>query len=341
LSIAIAEYASSSEVIADGGLYIRKPIVNKSEMSDFETAYIAQCPDCKNINFSNMPVGMDGKPCAICGRELKSRDFYRSIEPRSGFVAEKDVQDVPLSSQERKYKTEAIYIGDKTAYPIDKFDYQCGKAKVHVESTANDSSVVKSTDFFYVCSKCGYSIASDEVGKLFEYEDYKHGVSRIEKTKNKHDNPFGKGKCDGTILNRFCLHHEFKTDVAKLTFDYDTSDQETMLSVMYALLNSFANTLNIEKRDIKACLTYKRENGKMEHKIIIYDAVLGGAGHSRRLVTKGGEILRKVIKNAVELLDTCKCEPSCYRCLRNYENQKIHETLDRQKALAFLKALVD
>ena len=45
LSIAIAEYAPSSEVVADGGLYtsryIRKPIVNKSEMKDFETAYIA------------------------------------------------------------------------------------------------------------------------------------------------------------------------------------------------------------------------------------------------------------------------------------------------------------
>lgn len=340
LSVAIAEYAPSSEVVADGGLYtsryIRKPIVNKSEMSDFETAYLSKCPDCENMNYSKMPIGTDGIPCAICGKELKNRDFYKSIEPRAGFIAEEDVKDVPLSSQERKYKTEAIYIGDKTAYPISKYDYEFENIKLEVESTANDSLVVKSTDFFYVCPKCGYSIASGE-DKLSKYKDYRPGVTKIENIENGHKNPFGKGNCSNTTLLKYCLHHEFKTDVAKISFGCDTSNQATMLSVMYALLNSFANELNIERRDIKACLTYKKNNGKMEHKIIIYDAVPGGAGHSRRLVTEEGEVLKAVIKRAITLLNTCECSPSCYRCLRNYENQKIHEILDREKALNFLK----
>jgi ATP-dependent helicase YprA (DUF1998 family) len=345
LSVAIAEYAPSSEVVADGGLYtsryIRKPIVNKSEMSDFETSYIATCTDrdCKNINYSNMPIGSDGKPCAICGKELKQREFHKSIEPRAGFVAEEEVKEVPLSSQERKYKTEAIYIGDKTASPISKYEYEFSNIRLEVESTANDSLVVKSTDFFYVCPKCGYAIASDEESKLKEYEDYKSGALRIEGTKSGHKNPFGKGKCSNTLLMRYCLHHEFKTDVAKISFDCDTSDQGTMLSVMYALLNSFANELNIERRDIQACLTYKRTNGKMEHKVIIYDAVPGGAGHSRRLVTENGEVLLSVIKRATSLLSTCECSPSCYRCLRSYENQRIHDILSREQALRFLQQM--
>lgn len=342
LAVAIAEYAPSSEIVADGGLYtsryIRKPIVNKSEMSDFETAYIATCPDCKNINYSYMPISKeDGKPCAICGKDLKSREFYKSIEPRAGFIAEEDVKDVPFSSQERKYKTEAIYIGDPMAFPINKYEFEIKNIKLEVESTANDSLVVKSTDFFYVCPKCGYSIANDEISKLKEYEDYREGVIRIENTKNGHKNPFGRGKCINTLLIRYCLHHEFKTDVAKISFGCDTSDQATMLSVMYAMLNSFANELNIERRDIKACLTYKRTNGKMEHKIIIYDAVPGGAGHSRRFATEDGTVLDAVIKRAIKSLETCQCEPSCYRCLRNYENQKIHEILNRKKALSFMK----
>jgi ATP-dependent helicase YprA (DUF1998 family) len=341
LSVAIAEYAPSSEVVADGGLYksryIRKPIVNKSEMSDFETAYLAKCPDCENMNYSKMPIGSDGIPCAICGKELKNRDFNKSIEPRAGFIAEEEIKDVPLSSQERKYKTEAIYIGDKTAYPISKYEYECENIKLEVESTANDSLVVKSTDFFYVCTKCGYSIASDEASKLSEYEDYKSGVTRIERNSTGHKNPFGKGKCLNTSLTRYSLHHEFKTDVAKISFGCDTSDYPTMLSVMYALLNSFAHELNIERRDIKACLTFKISNRRTEHKIIIYDAVPGGAGHSRRLVTEYGEVLKAVIKRAINLLNSCECSPSCYRCLRNYENQKIHEILDRENALNFLK----
>jgi len=343
LSVAIAEYAPSSEVVADGGLYksryIRKPVVNKSEMSDFETAYLSKCPNCGNVNYSNMPIGRDGIPCAICGKELKIRDFYKSIEPRAGFIAEEDVKDVPLSSQERKYKTEAIYIGDKTAYPISKYDYEFENIKLEVESTANDSLVVKSTDFFYVCPKCGYSIASDEASKLSEYADYKSGVPRIEKNNNGHKNPFGKGKCSDTSLIRYCLHHEFRTDVAKLSFGCDTADLAQMLSVMYALLDSFAHELNIERRDIKACLTFKIKSRKLEHKIIIYDAVPGGAGHSRRLVTEDGQVLKAVIQRAINLLETCECSPSCYRCLRNYENQKIHEILDREKALNFLRQL--
>jgi ATP-dependent helicase YprA (DUF1998 family)/rubrerythrin len=347
LSLAIAEYAPSSEVVADGGLYksryIRKPVVNKSEMSDFETAYLSKCPGCGNINYSRMPIGTDGIPCAICGKELKKRDFYKSIEPRAGFIAEEEVRGVPLTSQERKYKTEAIYIGDQSAYPISKFIYEFENVKIEVESTANDSLVVKSTDFFYVCPKCGYSIASDEASKLSEYEDYNLGVTRIEKNIEKnaagHKNPFGKGKCVNTSLTRYSLHHEFKTDVAKISFGCDTSDYPTMLSVMYSLLNSFAHELNIEKRDIKACLTYKITYGRMEHKIIIYDGVPGGAGHSRRLVTEEGEVFKSVVKRAINLLESCECSPSCYRCLRNYENQKVHEILDREKALKFLSLL--
>lgn len=342
LSVAISEYAPSSEIVADGGLYtsryIRKPIVNRSEMTDFDTAYIAKCPRCENINFSSLPISKDDvKSCAICGNELKHRDFYSSIQPRSGFVAEEDVKDVPLSSQERKYKTEAVYIGDPMAFPISKYEFKIANINLIVESTANDSLVVKSTDYFYVCPKCGYSIANDEKGELKKYEDYRDGASRIEKTKNEHKNPFGRGKCSNTSLKRYYLHHEFKTDVAKISFDCDTSDYSTMLSVMNALLNSFSNELNIERRDIKACLTYKVNNGKMEHKIIIYDAVPGGAGHSRRFSTEDGGVLNSVIKRAIKLLETCECEPSCYRCLRNYENQKTHEILDRIKALNFLK----
>jgi hypothetical protein len=344
LSVAIAEYAPSAEVVADGGLYtsryIKKPLVNKLEQSYFDISYIAECPDCKHTNYCNLPAGVDGHACAICEKLLKrSIDFQESIEPRAGFIAESKVEVVPLSSQERKYKTEAIYIGDPNASLIETFEYKFDKIKIHVQSTANDSLVIKSTDWFYVCSRCGYSIASDETSKLSKYSDHKYGSKTIQNGET-HDNPFSKGKCENIKLTRYWLHHEFKTDVAKITFETDTSDLNTMRSVMYALLNSFANTLSIEKRDIKTCLTYKRENGKYEHRIIIYDSVPGGAGHSRRLVTQDGAILKRVIEYAISLLSECTCEPSCYRCLRAYENQKIHEMLDREKALEFLEKLL-
>ncbi|MDR2090813.1 MAG: DUF1998 domain-containing protein [Clostridiales bacterium] len=66
----------------------------------------------------------------------------------------------------------------------------------------------------------------------------------------------------------------------------------------------------------------------------------GGAGHSRRLVTHNGAVLKDVISRAIQLLGGCNCEPSCYKCLRNYENQRIHEILNRRKALDFLERVM-
>lgn len=343
LSVAIAEYAPSSEVVANGRLYtsryIRKPIVHKIEQS-FETAWIGEC-QCGHINYSNMPIEREGRQCAVCGQQLKRRDYRESIEPRAGFIAEEDPKPVPLTSQERKYKTEAIYIGDKEANILNTYRYSFESSNIEVESTTNDSLVVISTDHFFVCPKCGYSIAGDETEKLKKYRDYNEFAFKIEDNGGGfHKNPFGKGNCDNTKLLRYGLHHEFKTDVAKITFDCDTSDYETMLSVMYALLNAFTNELNIEKRDVKACLVGKKRSMGKGYQIVIYDDVPGGAGHSRRLITENGEIFNAVIHRAVSSLQSCTCSPSCYRCLRSYENQKFHEQLNRGKALQFLSGLI-
>ncbi|MDR2828457.1 MAG: DUF1998 domain-containing protein, partial [Acholeplasmatales bacterium] len=345
LSVAIAEYAPSSEIIADGWLYtsryIKKPIVNNSQMKDFETGYFCECPECNSINFTNIPVGSSGILCKSCGNELKKNDFCESIEPRAGFIAEEEVLKVPMQPQEHRYKTDAFYIGDIMSKKIERLEYLCRDTKITIETTSNDSLVVRSTSVFYVCPKCGYSIADDEESKLKKYDDFKEEVLTIKKTNTKHKNPFGKGECENVELNKYYLHHEFKTDVAKLIFDCNTSCNETMLSVMYALLNSFSNTLNIEKRDINACLSPTYRNGYAGNDIIFYDSVPGGAGHSRQIIGDDGKILQLIIKNAVDALINCDCEPSCYHCLRSYENQKFHEILDRKKAKDFLVTLLD
>lgn len=134
------------------------------------------------------------------------------------------------------------------------------------------------------------------------------------------------------------MHHAFNTDVVKISFDCDTSNYETMLSVMFALLNAMSKYLNIERRDIKACLSLKIVNNVRDYLIIIYDAVLGGTGHTRRLVTHDGKMLYKIITIALTNMDQCSCEPSCYNCLRSYENQKIHDKLDRKLAKVFLSS---
>ena len=40
------------------------------------------------------------------------------------------------------------------------------------------------------------------------------------------------------------------------------------------------------------------------------------------------------------VVDNCGCDTSCYQCLRNYYNQKIHDQLNRHAASVFLRPWV-
>lgn len=344
LSVAIAEYATSSEVIADGKLYtsryIRKSNIGSDNKLEWYTAYIGICPnhDCGAVNCSVTPIGKEGVPCVSCGEMLYERNFYESIEPRSGFVTERIAKPVPLSRQEKNYRSEDYYIGNTESKTIDKRRFKYNGIEITVESTTNDSLLVKSSNTFYVCPKCGFVYASDENIPCDKKnkEAVKRGATKIE-VQEKHESLYGEYDCSCTELKKYSLHHTFNTDVAKITFGCNTSDKKQMLSTMYAILYTMADSLNIERRDIKACLSMKIVDGNTNYSIIIYDAVPGGAGHSRRLVTEDGEMLYWIMMKALNNMKSCNCNPSCYNCLRSYENQKIHDELDRYLAIRFLE----
>ncbi|MBE6141335.1 MAG: DEAD/DEAH box helicase [Erysipelotrichaceae bacterium] len=347
LSIAIAEYAPSSEVIADGRMYTSR-YIKKSNIGtnrqEWHTAFIGTCnnPECQCVVYNKTPIedGIEVK-CPSCGDMLSKVDFFESIEPRSGFISERKDKDVPLSRQEKNYRSDDYYVGNTQSKTIGKSVYRFNGIKVTVESTTNDSLMVKSYNNFYVCPLCGYAIAEDETitGDNEANKLIKQKAHKITTT-GKHESCFGPYDCNCQELVRFSLHHIFNTDVAKISFGCDTSDYKTMVSVMYAILYAISEELNIERKDIKACLSLKVIDHKPNYSVIVYDAVPGGAGHSRRLVTSDGRMLYKIINVALFNMVSCKCEPSCYNCLRSYENQKIHDDLDRKLAAKFLEQLI-
>lgn len=341
LQVAIAEYAPSSEVIADGKLYtsryIKKAQIGTNKQ-DWHTAYIGTCdnPLCQTINYSIVPVTSSGIKCSSCGKKLQPFIFSESIEPRSGFVTERTVKEVPMTRQEKNYRSEDYYVGNVSAKTIEKYFYMFNGIQIKVESTTNDSLMVKSTNNFYVCPKCGFAYAEDE---RFGDKDAENEMSKKAlkiNTSKAHESLYSQINCDCKELHRRTLHHVFNTDVAKITFGCSTNDYKTMISVMYAILYAISSELNIERKDIKACLTLHIINKIPKYSIIIYDAVPGGAGHSRRLVTSDGKMLYRIFKSAFKRVYSCTCDPSCYNCLRSYENQKIHDELDRNLANEFL-----
>lgn len=342
LQVAIAEYAPSSEVIADGHMYtsryIKKAQIGKDKQ-EWHTAYIGKCqnPNCGTMNISLVPIPKEGFVCSSCGQKMTKFDFSESIEPKNGFVAEEEIKGVPMSKQERNYKSEDYYIGNTSAKTIDKHYYSFGGVYVKVESTTNDSLMLKSSNVFYVCPKCGYAVAEDEsIGDSKVEKDMLGQAPAITMSKS-HKSLYGQHFCDNKTLLRRSLHHIFNTDVAKISFSCNTSNYKTMISAMYAILYSICHELNIERKDLKSCLSLKVMNDTHDYSIIIYDAVPGGAGHSRRLVTDDGKLLQMILEKAYQRMTECNCDPSCYNCLRSYDNQKLHDTLDRKLAATFLQ----
>lgn len=282
-----------------------------------------KCPnkECAEPNFTKQDIPSEGRECVSCHFPIKKRFWQTTLEPRRGFIAENgEGKDVPMHRPEREYKSDDYYIGDPTRNVIDTLSFSVNENNIEIESTSNDSLVVvvRSPEYA-VCPVCGYA-TDDPFPK-------------------KHKNPYGYYcKNEEAISKKYILSHDFKTDVAKIVFQTPAaSDTNTMLSVLYALLEGMSTALGIERTDIKGTLHKVNWNNRLIYSIILYDAVAGGAGHVRRIVTKDGAAFQNVLHAAYDLVQGCDCDTSCYKCLRNYYNQKIHDQLDRHIAANFIK----
>lgn len=339
LQLAISEYAPDAQVVADGKLYTSRYIrkLPQTTGQEWETAYIAQCnnPSCLIWNHRGIEPGSSGEECLSCHQTIERHRWKQAIEPRRGFVAEINAKDVPMRKPDRIYRSEDFYIGDLQRQVIQKYSFLMDDGhRFHIETSINDSLMVVCNDDFYVCPHCGYAESSSSNMQGSGFNSHQNTVAK------KHFTPWGK-KCE-VRLEKNKLHHVFRTDVVHLTFEnLQAGRQDVMLSVMYALLEALSAVLDIERNDIKACLHKVMLENKMIYSIVLYDAVAGGAGHVRRLVTKEGDVFQKVVKKAVEISKGCDCSPSCYGCLRNYYNQKIHDLLNRKYAYEFLENYIE
>lgn len=322
LQMAIAEYAPGSQVVADGKMYVSRYIrkmPGRNSGNSWELGYYCpKCPACGQPNFTREPVTGGGRECVSCHKVIPRPRWLKTLEPRMGFCAENEARDVPMHRPEHDYKTDDYYIGDPYRNLIRKLRFEVNGQTLQMESTSNDSLVVVGRTGYMVCPVCGYAIE----GELPKPHKNSRGYTCINKE--------GTGK-------EYLLSHDFKTDVVKITFEtQEAADLNTMLSVLYALLEGLSREMGIERTDIKGCLFRTEVGGLMVYTVILYDAVAGGAGHVRRMATEDGRAFQQVLRRALSVVDSCSCDTSCYQCLRNYYNQKIHDQLSRRAASAFL-----
>lgn len=328
LSMAIAEYAPGSQIIANGNLitsrYIRKVPRMSWKMYDY-----VWCPKCSTLNIETH-IGDGHSPsiveCKQCYEPLDKKKPGTFIIPSFGFEADGEKIEKPkLIKPEKTYRSDIAYVGYGTDISMQR--HMIGNASIEVTFSKADEMAVLNESAFYVCETCGYTDLDPKCN--FNTKPLKHKL------------PNGY-RCMSEHLKKYALGYRFETDVIQIRFlNPDLSDRYVALSVLYAVIKGACITLNIEQSDISGCLQYfynditKRAN----HSLILYDKTPGGAGYVRELCSASN--IELVLRNSLNMIKNCNCggeemDSSCYSCLRSYYNQKQHDILKRKYVVDYL-----
>lgn len=326
LSIAIAEFAPSSELVANKKLwksYGLKKVIGK----EWERYWYVRCATCARFERKRYVQG-ESKPSfekCSCGQKSVPLEY---VEPRFGFVTENVRPKNPTARPVRVFTTRPYFVGfqdgkDKKDTPLN--------AVVSVTPVSPGIMVVvcegRGGKGFYICDKCG---AGFQNKKQF--------------TKG-HKTPYGQD-CSARpdTLRQVMLGHELLTDVLKLQFQLpppNTTDLTWLaFALAYALLEGAAETLDVPATDLSATVAYAR--GQAIPPIVLFDNVPGGAGLVAQLQDQVA--LRHCLEAARERVSGkcgCREEESCYGCLRNYRNQFAHSYLKRGAALKYIDLVLE
>jgi hypothetical protein len=133
------------------------------------------------------------------------------------------------------------------------------------------------------------------------------------------------------------LAHGFQTDVLvlRLTAPFGVApSSEVWWSTLYAIIEAASTMLEISRDDLDGTLQVTDQTPRM----VLYDAVPGGAGHVSRVHAQIMEVLRAAHRRVA----SCACgrETSCYRCLRGFRNQFRHDVLRRGPVADLLEAVL-
>jgi hypothetical protein len=336
LRIAISEFAPGSEVVAAKRVW-KSVGLRKLPNREWPPYEYAICRKCQRLNFK---AGELGAFCE-CGEPLSERRQGKKtiyIVPEQGFVADDATKSPGEAPPQRIYasrthfahyrlpETSGTWEGEEAAPPLQLEEaFVSGLVQVWTRYSRYGWLAIVNNGMgsgFSVCSSCGYAELP-----------VTHTKGKKEKTG--HNNPLTRRGCNG-LLRTYHLGHHFMTDILETNFKTVMCTEGTIYSLLYAILDGASDALGIQRSDIHGAYYYQRAGESPS--LIFYDDVPGGAGHVKRMYTN----LRPTLDQALARLERCECglETSCYNCLRNYQNQFIHDKLQRGLAIDILKEIL-
>ncbi|MFA1626880.1 DEAD/DEAH box helicase [Rhizobium mongolense] len=346
-TMAISEYAPGAEVIAAGRIWVSAGIVRypKDFMPDQQARI---CQSCQHVEIRRFIE--DFPPdCAQCGGGTFDRAPF--IEPKAFMTAysEREGRD-PASSRIRQRPAEEARL--VTRVPEGAYvETDIARVRTFYAPAQPTGLEAKPKGQLFVlnrgpnragyfrCVRCEHSEAAPRaalVGKAVT---------------TSHNNPRTGDRCSCTTLSHpVSLGHVFETDVRTVAFDAPipepTADDPDLVAnfrarflrtLAEALRIAAARLLNADGRDLAS--TMQIDDGRPT--VVLFDAVAGGAGYSRRLCEAGRYSAGNLLARAISLLDCpAQCGSACSQCLSDYRNQMYWDELDRRPVLNWMNEIV-
>lgn len=350
LNAALSQYAPGHEVYVDSQRYISLGLYAEHE-GDRNRAYTDRrlYYQCRTCNYADLRPMQDGYvdqilDCPACSSRGTLGPARRWVRP-TGFSHPPTITALPpdFDAGTRLRPTRATLdslqfppearTGGET-WPIGTGWEGWGDSKTLV---VTNRGTLSATDHgFNYCNKCGRIEPADFDPALRQLRSATHARPRPNRSKEPVE-------CDGKAT-KIVLGNEFQTDVAvfrlALPTDWslDPDRPSTMIaarSAVEALRRAACLLEGLEPNDIDG--DFRFAPAGVTHQFIdlyLYDQAAGGAG----FVKAASREPHRLVDQALELLDGCTCDDSCYQCLRSYRNRYEHDLFDRRIGADLLRA---
>jgi ATP-dependent helicase YprA (DUF1998 family) len=351
LNAALSQYAPGHEVWVDGQRYLSLGLYAEREDDRFD-AYREKrlYYHCRVCNYADLKGWDTGYPeqtrdCPACRGRATLGPARRWIRP-PGFSHPPSITALPpdFDAGTRLRPTratldslqfpDAARIGGET-WPIGTGWTGWSDSKTLVVTNRGSLSP---TDYgFNYCALCG-RIEPAEFDPIMRQLGTGQPHNRPRPNR-----PRETDQCTGRVV-RIVLGSEFRTDVAVFrlalpsSWHLDPDRLSTTIaarSAVEALRRGACVLADLEPNDIDGDFRFAPADANSQFvDLYLYDQAAGGAG----FVKAAARDPHRLVDAALNLLDRCDCDDSCYQCLRSYKNRYEHALFDRRVGADLLRA---
>lgn len=353
LSIALREFAPSTELVLDGRVYQSAGIslhwknLSREQVEAQKMDIAWRCQYCGEPGYEASTKKLGQIHCIQCSQPILQQNIKKVIRP-SGFVTDSYVTPTNNIEDQHFIPVELPWVFSTEKF-VDLPDKSWGKFSVSAEGQVFHFSSGKYKQGYALCLSCGRAHSMQANGDFPRVlrPEKEHYPPRIQRGDDFADigQHGGRNICQGAanLLPNITLGAQVSTDVFELMLRNPITGEYLPENTEYS--RTLATTLSIALRFALASIlgiradelgySYRPLRLKNNEPVMIlqlYDQLSGGAGFSSSAPQYIDSLLTQMQKNL-----HCKhCDSVCSECMLDSQTRHDYKYLDRKKALEWL-----